>query len=47
MSGADVRERMEELRLMLKIEKSIELITRTWLRYKRERRPRHLYKISE
>lgn len=47
VSGADVRERMEELRLMLKIEKSIELITRTWLRYKRERRPRHLYKISE
>lgn len=47
VSGADVRERMEELRLMLQIEKSIELITRTWLRYKRERRRRHLYKISE
>lgn len=47
VSGADVRERMEELRFMLQIEKSIELITRTWLRYKRERTRRQLYKISE
>lgn len=34
VSGADVRERMEELRLMLKIESSVALIARTWRKYK-------------
>lgn len=34
VSGADVRERMEELRLMLKIERSVQLISRTWKKWK-------------
>ncbi len=34
VSGADVRERMEELRLMLKIERSVQLIIRTWKKWK-------------
>jgi len=38
VSGADVRERMEELRLMLKIERSVQLICRTWKKWKMERR---------
>jgi hypothetical protein len=33
VSGADVRERIEELRLMLKIESSVALIARTWRKY--------------
>jgi hypothetical protein len=36
VSGADVRERMEELRLMLKIEKSVQLIGKTWRRYRKK-----------
>lgn len=36
VSGADVRERMEELRLMLKVERSVQLITRTWRKWKLE-----------
>lgn len=38
VSGADVRERMEELRLMLKIERSVQLICRTWKKWKMERK---------
>lgn len=38
VSGADVRERMEELRLMLKVERSVQLIGRTWRRWKVEKR---------
>ena len=34
VSGADVRERMEELRLMLKVERSVQLIARTWKKWK-------------
>ena len=34
VSGADVRERMEELRLMLKIERSVQLISKTWKKWK-------------
>lgn len=37
VSGADVRERMEELRLMLKIERSVQLIIRTWKKWKHEK----------
>ena len=37
VSGADVRERMEELRLRLKIERSVQLITRTWRRWKQQK----------
>jgi hypothetical protein len=37
VSGADVRERMEELRLMLKIERSALLIGRTWKKWKLEK----------
>lgn len=40
VSGADVRERMEELRLMLKIERSVQLIIRTWKKWKGEFRHR-------
>ncbi len=36
VSGADVRERMEELRLMLKIERSVQLIIRTWKKWNLE-----------
>mmetsp|Transcript_19463 Transcript_19463/g.42309 ORF Transcript_19463/g.42309 Transcript_19463/m.42309 type:complete len:1662 (-) Transcript_19463:341-5326(-) len=36
VSGADVREQMEELRLMLKIERSVQLIARTWKKWKLE-----------
>lgn len=36
VSGADVRERMEELRLMLKIEKSVQLIGKTWRSYRKK-----------
>jgi hypothetical protein len=35
VSGADMRERMEELRLMLKIERSVQLICRTWKKHVR------------
>jgi len=38
VSGADVRERMEELRLILKIESSAALIARAWRNYKRDER---------
>jgi hypothetical protein len=38
VSGADVRERMEELRLVLKIERSVHLIIRTWRKWRMERR---------
>jgi hypothetical protein len=38
VSGADVRKRMEELRLMLKIERSVQLICRTWKKWKMERK---------
>ena len=38
VSGADVRECMEELRLMLKIERSVQLICRTWKKWKMERK---------
>jgi hypothetical protein len=38
VSGADVRERMEELRLILKIESSVALIARAWRNYKRDER---------
>jgi len=34
VSGADVHERMDELRLILKIERSVQLITRTWKKWK-------------
>ena len=34
VSGADVRERMEELRLVLKIERSVHLIARSWKKWK-------------
>ena len=37
VSGADVRERMEELRLMLQVERSVHLITRTWRKWKLEK----------
>ena len=33
VSGADVREQMEVLRLVLKIERSVQLIVRTWKKY--------------
>eukprot|EP00985_Skeletonema_marinoi_P007434 scaffold3267_cov66-Skeletonema_marinoi.AAC.3 len=33
VSGADVRERVEEVRLMLKVENSVALIARTWRKY--------------
>ena len=36
VSGADVRERMEELRLVLKIERSVQLIARTWRKWKKQ-----------
>ena len=36
VSGADVRERMEELRLVLKIERSVQLIARSWKKWKLE-----------
>ena len=38
VSGADVRERMEELRLTLKIERSVQLISRTWKKWNSEER---------
>ena len=38
VSGADVRERMEELRLMLKIERSVQVICRTWKKWKMEKK---------
>jgi len=41
VSGADVRERMEELRLMLKIERSVQLITRTWKKWKLDESRKH------
>jgi len=34
VSGADVRERMEELRLILKIERSVQLIQRSWRKWR-------------
>ncbi|KAL7540954.1 hypothetical protein ACHAXR_010517, partial [Thalassiosira sp. AJA248-18] len=34
VSGADVRDKMEELRLMLKIQRSVQLIARTWKKWK-------------
>ena len=45
VSGADVRERMEELRLVLKVERADQLIKRTWRRYKREKMG--LHRLSE
>jgi len=33
VNGADVRERVEEVRLMLKVENSVALIARTWRKY--------------
>lgn len=44
VSGADVRERMEELRLMLKIDQSVRLICRTWKKWKMEDRDNMLQK---
>lgn len=38
VSGADVRERIEELRLVLKIESSVALIARTWRKYSKKSR---------
>mmetsp|Transcript_5059 Transcript_5059/g.10661 ORF Transcript_5059/g.10661 Transcript_5059/m.10661 type:complete len:1565 (-) Transcript_5059:323-5017(-) len=38
VSGADVRERMDELRLMLKIEKSVQLIERAWKNWKNDQK---------
>eukprot|EP00581_Thalassiosira_minuscula_P013408 CAMPEP_0183716566 /NCGR_PEP_ID=MMETSP0737-20130205/10436_1 /TAXON_ID=385413 /ORGANISM="Thalassiosira miniscula, Strain CCMP1093" /LENGTH=1583 /DNA_ID=CAMNT_0025945857 /DNA_START=119 /DNA_END=4870 /DNA_ORIENTATION=+ len=38
VSGADVRERMEELRLILKIERSVQLISRTWKKWRLEKK---------
>jgi len=37
VSGADVRERVEELRLMLKIESSVAVIVRTWRKYSKRK----------
>jgi hypothetical protein len=37
VSGADVRERVEELRLMLKIETSVAVIARTWRKYSKRK----------
>ena len=34
VSGADVREKMEELRLVLKVERSVQLISRCWKKWK-------------
>merc|ERR1712153_111284 len=33
VSGADVRERMEELKLVLQVERSVHLIARTWRKW--------------
>lgn len=41
VSGADVRERMEELRLLIKIESSVALIARTWRKYSRAKNGRN------
>ena len=41
VSGADVRERIEELRLMLKIESSVALIARTWRKYSKAKKGRN------
>ena len=38
VSGADVREKMEELRLLIKIESSVALIARTWRKNTPEQR---------
>ena len=40
VSGADVRERIEEVRLMLKIENSVALIARTWRKYSKGKKGR-------
>jgi hypothetical protein len=34
VSGADVRERMDELRLMIEIDQSVRLICRAWKKWK-------------
>jgi len=34
VSGADVRERMDELRLMLEVERSVQMIARNWKKWK-------------
>ena len=34
VSGADVREKMDELRLMIQIDRSVRLIARTWRKWK-------------
>lgn len=34
VSGADVREKMDELRLMIQIDRSVRLISRTWRKWK-------------
>jgi hypothetical protein len=46
VSGADVRERMEELRLMLKIERSVQLIMRTWKNWKLKNRQRSSIQLT-
>eukprot|EP00984_Skeletonema_dohrnii_P016257 scaffold7175_cov70-Skeletonema_dohrnii-CCMP3373.AAC.4 len=40
VSGADVRERIEEVRLMLKVENSVSLIARTWRKYSKGKKGR-------
>ena len=34
VSGADVRDKMDELRIMIQIERSVRLISRTWKKWK-------------
>lgn len=41
VSGADVREKMDELRLMIQIDRSVRLISRTWKKWKESKRNIH------
>lgn len=47
VSGADVRERMEHLRLVLKVDKSVRLISRAWKKYKLRSRKGALPSLPE
>eukprot|EP00957_Ditylum_brightwellii_P205091 15342249-Ditylum_brightwellii.AAC.1 len=46
VSGADVRERMQMLRLLNKINRSVHIISIAWLKYKEQRKKTEMNKLS-